>query len=317
MGGGGRGDMSRGPSQLRGGDITEDVERSPHLSLAGPPCSSLAAAVEERLMPSGASDLVTSHSPTEPLAEVVRVVTAARRLEGWSLWAQLGMLARLIAAWTAQAPVSNDLAEDRCAEADPALAQRLNGEIYRFQRSVRGHCSGKAENLAPLFATAEISLACGLTKQMSSRRVDAAQALFLEGRLPRMHRLLRYGWVDWHKLDAFVHDTCHLDAVVANAVERIVIGDLPGEQSECPEDVDVLADPGDPGADLPAFVRMTVPELRTAIAGAITAIDAEAAAHRARKAREGRGVRCEPGLDGMATLTADWPSRPPPRSGTP
>ena len=243
---------------------------------------------------------------TDPLADVVRPVAAARRLESWSIWAQLNMIARLVAAWEAAPPVSNDIhIDDRCEPADPALTTRLNSEIWRFQRRVRGECFGDADALAGVFAMAEVSLACGLTRWSADRRVEVAQALFLEGRLPRVHRLLRAGWVDWAKLDAFVHETEHLDPIVANAVERIVVGDLPGEQRECPDSVDVLADPERPGEELPAFVRLTTPQLRMAIANAITRVEAEAADRRTRAAREGRGVSCQVSADGMAKLTAD------------
>src|SRR6185312_12406390 len=136
----------------------------------------------------------------------------------------------------------------------------------------------------PLLASAELSLACGLSRTASDRHVDAAEALFVQGRLPRLRRLLRSGWVEWAKLDWFVRDTCHLDLVVANAVERMVLGDLEPDADECAPFVDVLADPRQPGLGLPGIVTMTVPQLRAAIAAAIAAIDAEAAARAARTA---------------------------------
>lgn len=306
MGGDGRGDPASSA-----GDVAPDEAAGSHASslasaFHGHPGGVLAEAIEQHSRSAGPLRQVPIGSSTDPLAEVVHVVAAARRLESWSIWAQLNMIARLIAAWEAAPPVSNDIEQDdRCETRDPALAERLNGEISRFQRSVRGEWSGDADALAPVFATSEVSLACGLTRYSADRRVTVAQALFLEGRLPRVRRLLQAGWVDWAKLDAFVHDTLHLDVMVANAVERLVLGELPGEQPECPDAVDVVADTADPGADLPVFVRLTTPQVRAAIAGAINALDAEAAARRAEKARERRGVSCRADLDGMATLTAD------------
>jgi hypothetical protein len=112
--------------------------------------------------------------------------------------------------------------------------------------------------------------------------------------------LLRSGWVDWPKLIAFVHDTDGLDLVVAHAVERIILGDLDPDDT-----LDVLADPSQPGLGLPPIARMTLPQLRAAIAAAIAAIDAETAARRAKEARAARRVRCRANLDGTGTLTAD------------
>ena len=135
---------------------------------------------------------------------------------------------------------------------------------------------------------------------MSDRYVQAADAIFVQDRLPRLRRLLRSGWVEWAKLDAFVRDTECLDLVVAHAVERIILGDL-----EPDETLDVVADPAQPGLGLPAIVGMTLPQLRAAIAAAIAAIDAEAAARRAKAVRAARRVRSRTDLDGGATLTAE------------
>jgi hypothetical protein len=50
---------------------------------------------------------------------------------------------------------------------------------------------------------------------------------------------------------------------------------------------------------------MTLPQVRAAIAAAVAAIDAEAAARRAKSARAGRRVRSQANLDGTATVTAE------------
>jgi hypothetical protein len=199
-----------------------------------------------------------------------------------------------LTAWHVAPPVSNTTTgPDRCETTDPGLTQRLNEEITRVQRSVHGQWQGLAAETAPEFVSAELALATGLSRLMSDRHVGAAQALFLTERLPRLRRLLRWGWVDWYKLDAFVQGTWCLEPVLARAVERIVLGDLDPDES-----LDVLADPTQPGLGLPPIVRMTVPELRAAIAAAISAIDAEAAARRARNARAARRVRCQATVDG-------------------
>jgi len=234
------------------------------------------------------------------------------------------MIARLVVAWQVLPPVSNEFGvEDRCEQgeaADPVLAERLNVEIGRLQRAAGGRFaqvgwsgggwSGMAAEMAPMLASAEVSLACGLSRTGSDRLVDAAEALFIQGRLPRLRRLLRSGWVEWAKLDWFVRDTAHLDVVVANAVERIVLGDLESDAPDVPgaepgDELDVLADPARPGLGLPRIVSMTVPELRAAIAAAVAAIDAEAAERAARNARAARRVRCQANQDGTATLTTE------------
>ena len=67
----------------------------------------------------------------------------------------------------------------------------------------------------------------------------------------------------------------------------------------------MLADPSRPGLGLPLIVRMTVPQLRDAIRGAIDTLQAEAAERRARRFRAERRVRCEAGRDGTATVSAE------------
>jgi hypothetical protein len=244
-------------------------------------------------------------SSTAPLAEVLRGVAAARRVQSWAYWAVLTQVAALIAAWEAAPPISNDLDDDSRAPADPALTSRLQRAVTRLEREIRAETSGHSDELAPVFASAEIALGCGLTTFKADQVVEMAEALFLEGRLPRVRRLAEYGWADPDKVHVFVRETRHLDVAVANAVERIVIGDLPGEQLECPAALDVLADPAHPGQSLPAFVRLTCPQLRAAIIAAITALDAEATARRAQRAREGRHVTCRANADGTGMITAE------------
>jgi hypothetical protein len=231
---------------------------------------------------------------------VIHAVVAGRRLGGWVLWAQLSMLARWVQAWRVSPAVSNTREPDRCEGSDPSLTERLNVEIGRLQRQVRGQWEGLASGMASDLVAAELGLATGLSRLMSDRHVAAADVIFLQDRLPRLRRLLRAGWIEWAKLDAFVRDTECLDLVVVHAVERMILGDL-----EPDERLDVLADPSQPGLGLPPIVRMTLPQVRAAIAAAVAAIDAEATARRANDARAGRRVRCQANLDGTATVTAE------------
>ena len=251
--------------------------------LFGPPGPVLAAAMEAAADPHAGSwplGACPDGSSTDPWQQVIHAVVAGRRLGGWVLWAQLSMLARWVHAWRTSPPVSNTGEPDRCEDRDPSLSERLNVEIGRVQRQVRGQWQGLASEMAPDLVAAELGLATGLSRLMSDRHVAAADTIFLQDRLPRLRRLLRAGWVEWAKLDAFVRDTECLDLVVVHAVERIILGDL-----ETDEGLDVLADQSQPGLGLPPIVRMTLPQLRAAIAAAIAAIDAEAAARRAKSAR--------------------------------
>jgi hypothetical protein len=314
MGGGGRADAAAGTAGAVGavGAIgVDDTEwaAAELPSLVGQPGPVLAAAVESAADPLRGSWPVGTlpvGASSEPWAQVIHAVVGARRLAAWALWAQLSMIARLVVGWQTSPPVSNEIGvDDRCAQGDPALVERLNVEIGRLQRAAGGRLGearpwGMAAQMAPLLVSAELSLACGLSRTGADRLVDAADALFVEGRLPRLRLLLRSGWVEWAKLDWFVRDTAHLDAVVADAVERMVLGDLDPD-----ENLDVLADPAQPGLGLPGIVAMTVPQLRAAIAAAIAAIDAEAAERAARNARAARRVRCEVNQDGTATVSAE------------
>jgi hypothetical protein len=318
MGGGGRGDrLVEQPAPVglaardrRGAAAVGDA-------LFGRPGPKLAAAIEAAADPVSGSwpaGLVPAGGSTDPWAQVIHAVVASRRLSGWVLWAQLSMLARWLVAWRAAPPVSNTgTAEDRCEPTDPALVERLNREIGRVQRQLGGQLAplwqGHAADIADDLVAAELGLATGLTRLVSEQHVYVADALFVQDRQPRLRRLLRGGWVEWAKVEVFVRETADLDLVVAHAVERIILGeenaDDPDDGDELSGALDMLGDPTQPGLGVPAIVRMTIPELRAAIAAAVAAIDAEAAARRAKAARAGRRVRCQTDRDGTATLTAE------------
>jgi hypothetical protein len=303
MGGGGRGD--RLVEELTDDGFTPSTTGAGPAGegLFGAPGPGLAAALEGAVDPGQGSwpvGTLPDGASTQPWQQVMHAVVAGRRLAGWALWGQLSMLARLLVAWQACPPVSNEVGvPDRCADDDPALAERLNSEIGRSRGALLAGGWGMASEMTPMLAAAEVGLACGLSRTAAARLVDVAEAVLVQNRLPRLRRLLRAGWVDWYKLDFFVRDTAHLDDVVVAAVERMILGDL--EPDDC---LDVLADPSRPGLGLPPIVTMTVPEMRAAVAAAVAAIDAEAAARRASKARAGRRVQCQ------ANPTARPPSRP-------
>ncbi len=298
-----------------GGDSTHQQSADP--SLLAYPGAELAAAVEAAvdpahgLVPAGFMPVGDS---TDPWAQVIHAVVAARRLQGWLLYAQLSLLARWTAAWRVRPPVSNTAREpDRCGSSDPNLTERVNGEITRIERQLGGRLApfwgGDPDlpgQLAPCLVAAELGLACGLSRTVSEQQVDAADALFTDSRLPRLTGLLKAGWVDWPKVQTFVHATAGLDLVVARAVERIVLGgDTLADGADPGDEVDVLLDPSQPGLGLPLITRMTLPQLRAAIEAAIAAIDAEAAVRRAKQARSARRVRSRATGDGTANLSVD------------
>ena len=240
MGGGGRGEATSGAAAgaARAGDGCADESASARAGardgLFGPPGAGLAWVIEAQIEASvvgpggGGWPLLDMPrgSSTDPWRDVVHGVVAARRLQGWASWVEVALVGRLLLAWRPAPAVSNEAGvTDRCGEADPALVERLNREIIRVQRSLRGQWAGQAGALAPELAAAEMSLACGLSRTLADRQVEAAEALIVQGRLPRLRRLLRAGWVERYKLDTFVAETAHLEAVIANAVERLVLGD--------------------------------------------------------------------------------------------
>src|SRR3954451_1416616 len=142
MGGDGRGEASNRPA--RNDAFAGPPDSSPAddaSSLFGAPGPELAAAVLAVADPARGSWPVGSlpvGASSEPWAQVVHAVVAARRLAGWALWAQLSMVARLVVAWQASPPVSDAIGvPDRCGQgegAGPALAERLNDEVGRVQR---------------------------------------------------------------------------------------------------------------------------------------------------------------------------------------
>jgi hypothetical protein len=155
--------------------------------------------------------------------------------------------------------------------------------------------------LAEAFVTSEISVASGASRRSVGLRLDAARALFLDGRLPRSRQLLQSGLLDWTKLSTVVRATQDLDDEVCRRVEARVIPDR-DLVAAAVEPLDVREDPARPGANLPAVTRMTNPALERELRAAIVAIDAVSAAERAAIARDRRDVRATALDDSMARL---------------
>jgi hypothetical protein len=245
-----------------------------------------------------------------PWAQVMRLGIAARRLESWALWNQLQFIGRLLVAWQESPPVCNGEpgSTDRCADTDPALAERLAIAAADFQRAVKGHFLGHAAQLAAVYVAAELSAGWGIPQGVAKARVEAAEALLVTGRLPRLARLLQAGWVDWPQVQTFLRETSHLEPAVARAVEAVVLGDVELEGAAGFDVVDSLADAARPGAGIPVVARWTVPKLRLQIRAAILQLKARAAEKRAEQARRDRHVRCQAGPDGTAELTAELPA---------
>jgi hypothetical protein len=243
-------------------------------------------------------------SPVGPLDEVVDVVAAAQRLAGWATWCQLSAAARLLVAWRRHSPVGDE-SHDGCDEVDRALAKRLDRVTEREQRSVGGRPLDPAE-LAPDFVSAELALACGLTRSAATHRVLVAQSLMVEGRHSRTARLARAGLIEWGKLHLLVTRLDGLQPLVAEHVERRVIPDADAETAERP--LHPRRVPQRPGCDLPFVTRCTLPQLRAALDAAVAAIDPDGATERAARAREERSIVADNESDGMARLTARGPA---------
>ena len=235
------------------------------------------------------------------LGQIVDVFVGARRLANWALWLQLAAAAQLVARWQSSPPIVDgalpELLEGPEAAATPAgaLARRL----WRVVADLEIWGPVDTADLAEEFVAAEISAAAGLSHYGAKNVVDAARTLFMTERLTRTRQLLRAGLLDWTKLSTILATTQTLDDLVCQLVEAAVI---PDADLSVADPLDSLADPAHPGRDLPAVARLTNPALQAALTEAITAIDAEAAAGRAAKARRDRYVSGRPLPDAMGRI---------------
>src|SRR4051794_41337334 len=81
---------------------------------------------------------------------------------------------------------------------------------------------------APRLVAAELSVACGLTPATAEAMVTAAEALFLQDRLPGLARLLQAGWGGWPQGRLFVWETAHPDPAGARGGGAGGLGPGPG-----------------------------------------------------------------------------------------
>ncbi|HYY12491.1 MAG TPA: DUF222 domain-containing protein [Kineosporiaceae bacterium] len=235
------------------------------------------------------------------LGQVVDVFVGARRLAGWALWLQLLVVAQLVGRWQSNPPVADGAVPDLAGIDGPGApaAGALVRRLWRLVDDIDIWGPVDTRDLAEEFVAAEISAAAGLSHYAAAQVVDAARTLFLTERLPRTQQLLRAGLLDWTKLRTILTATQTLDDQLCPLVEAHVIpeGDL-----LVADPLDALADPARPGRDLPAVARMTNPALQAALAAAIAALDAEAAARRAKVARRDRRVSATPLADSMGRI---------------
>ena len=268
--------------------------------LPGPASAAALAALAARSYQPGRS----AGSAAGPLDEVVELVLAARRLEGWATWCQLSATARLLIAWTDRSPLG-DAIGDGCEQVDPALAKRLEQVVAR-EEAVRRVSAPPADQLAAEFASAELALACGLSRTAASQRVTVAWAVFVAGRHLRVARLAHAGLVDWPKLHLLVTKLNGLDPAVADQVEKVLITD---DELACAwSPVHPRQDPTHSGAGLPFVASCTVAQLRARIEQVAVAADPDGRLERDAKAREERKVTAHPEPHGMASLHAHGPA---------
>jgi hypothetical protein len=226
-------------------------------------------------------------------------VSSARRLAGWALSCQLTGIADLLRRWRQAPPTKHpeagsgaaagSVAAEGC-EADAAMAQRAERSYDAAVRRARLRIPSP-EELVDDAVAAEIALACGLSRGAADELVLAADVLLVQRTLPRTARLLEAGLIEWGKVKVL---TSRLGAGVSSEVATLV-------EAMLVPDVELEAVPD--GA-LPSVARMTVPALERAVEAGILALDAQAAADRAKDARARRSVWTRPEADGMARLEA-------------
>ncbi len=266
---------------------------------------------------------------------------AGFRLEGWALWSQLATIAALLTRWRAHppSPANETRAADGAGRAvagarggtgapgaplpsapggdgdhsvggvagadtedpDGDIRERADAAWDAAVRRARLRMPTPADMVEECVA-AEVSLACGLSQSRAADRVLAADLILLDGKLPRTARLLQAGLLDWPKIQLLTHRLgVGTDAVLARLVERTLI---PDEDLAALDALEPVLDDRVDAAPLPQVTRMTLPGLAAAIEATIAALDAEAAAERARAARDRRCVSTRMDPDGMGRLEA-------------
>jgi hypothetical protein len=162
------------------------------------------------------------------------------------------------------------------ARAMSALAQRsepINGHDQGF----RGH-----DDISS-FVEDEVSLACGISRQSGSNRIEVALAL--TERLPKTLRALELGDIDFVKARIMAYETDPLTAPQAASVEDVVVDELTGPGKVC------------------SYRRW---EIR--IREAVAAVDPKTSEERREKAKTTRSLEYTAEADGMACLAACLPA---------
>ncbi|MFP5334013.1 MAG: DUF222 domain-containing protein [Actinomycetes bacterium] len=169
-------------------------------------------------------------------------------------------------------------------------AARVLDEIARLERRVAALQARQVELLARFermgdgggpreFATDEVAARMRWTAWTAQRRMADAEAL--TNRLPRTLELLASGRLDYARVRAVVSGTAELDDACAGAVDAAVATVAPD---------------------------LTTSQIAERVALEALAVDADAAARRAARARRGRRVGATPLPDGMAQLVAEGPA---------
>ncbi|HYY09862.1 MAG TPA: DUF222 domain-containing protein, partial [Kineosporiaceae bacterium] len=296
-------------------------------ALSGPPGPDSAWALNEVLQAEVEASVRPGPGPRAVVTAGVRaqVFCAQERLSGWSTYTRLAQAALWLQEWTARPPINSALPDDPVPSGDGSSTEesvagvalrrrleRVESEWLRRHHRLFGFPGSYADWLdavVPRLVASELAVAAGVSPVTAHTMVAAAEALFVEERLPLLRRLLAAGWVDWPKVRLFVRSTSPLDGEVALAVEALVIGRLPDPDVLAGvEIVDVLADPSAPGSGVPVIARWTLGQLQDALTAAVLALDPQGAEDRARRARRGRHVRAVPSGDGVAEVTANVPA---------
>lgn len=208
----------------------------------------------------GAPEGLLAEVSAPPAEHWVQSLGEARTQENLAVFRQLRSIAALVVAWR------------------PTVMQR---EVDRRL----GRRDTGADSLAEACVVSEVALELGLTEGSAQRRVDAALALVVDGRLPQAHLLAKAGVLDWARLNALVSRVRDLTIDGAQRVEHLVLN--------------------------AKKLRLTIGRFEKAVDRAVLSVDAEAAERRRRAARSGRRVafyRDDDGTDASASLWVSGPA---------
>ena len=166
--------------------------------------------------------------------------------------------------------------------------QWLPDEEVRREDRRRRRQDTSAVSLHDAEVVSETAAAMTLTEGAAARRVDAALALLVTGRLPLTARLARRGRLDWRRIDALVVKTRSLTPEEAAVVEAQML--------------------------VPGVLGLTIGRFENAVDRAVIAVDPDAAEERRRDVVRARRVsffknkNLTDGTDDGATLSVEGPS---------